>query len=193
MAYNDLRRTAVHFPWHKIVWDPIGLPRHNLILWQVFQNCILTQDNLCFRGIITESLCCLCEQHLENVQHLFFQCPYSAYIWSKILAKSGITRQPGNHTQEWNWILSKSRGKSLLSYIFRTSLTSLKGTIYFIWRERNQRKFNNKASTKESTFKRVECSTREQLQINIKKVAISSRNCRICHLWGLTPFFQAPL
>jgi hypothetical protein len=63
------------------VWKSKFWPKISTFLWLLLQNKILTWDNLQKRGFIGPSICHLCNQNEETMEHLLNSCAISADIW----------------------------------------------------------------------------------------------------------------
>lgn len=81
--------------------------------------------------------CPLCDQEMEDHQHLFFACKYSIDIWRKLLACQGITRQVYGWREEVDWAIKHVNGKGSKEEVYRLSMV---GAIYHLWIERKQEK-----------------------------------------------------
>ena len=46
-------------------------------MWLIMQQRIRTKEQLRKIGVIDENHCLLCEDDVENINHLFFECRYS--------------------------------------------------------------------------------------------------------------------
>nr|GEW23157.1 RNA-directed DNA polymerase, eukaryota [Tanacetum cinerariifolium] len=58
----------------------------NILAWKVKINGLSTRLNLSKRGIDIDSILCpICEQHVESVSHIFFNCQLSREIFRNIL------------------------------------------------------------------------------------------------------------
>lgn len=69
------------------------------------------QDKRLSWGSIENSKCVLCSGHEESHVHLFFARPFASQVWSSLLHRSGIAKQPENLVQERHWIASHRKGK----------------------------------------------------------------------------------
>jgi len=59
-----------------------SLSSTQVIAWRVLQNSITTKDNLLRRRVILiSSLCELCGEEEETINHLFFKCKVTLIIW----------------------------------------------------------------------------------------------------------------
>jgi hypothetical protein len=68
-------------PIWTVVWKSKFWPKISTFLWLLIQNKILTWDNLQKRGFIGPSICHLCNQHEENMEHLLNNCTINVVIW----------------------------------------------------------------------------------------------------------------
>ncbi|KAJ0867063.1 hypothetical protein HanRHA438_Chr12g0558811 [Helianthus annuus] len=87
-------------------------------------------------------MCCLlCYSGLENHEHLFFECPYSKMVWSKVRKKTRMDTV----RETWDDITSKlvAAANSRSVYAVASRLV-VAASAYAIWRERNSKLFKNK-------------------------------------------------
>ncbi|XP_074277736.1 uncharacterized protein LOC141601361 [Silene latifolia] len=73
----------VHY-MYKTLGDVFNFPKHVIIGLLAAQNKLPTVDNLCHTGLMIVNRCVLCGSHSKTVAHLFFECPFSATVWSKV-------------------------------------------------------------------------------------------------------------
>ena len=76
--------------WHNAVWFKYATPKYSFILWTALKGRLPTGDRMRQWGGNVNISCVLCNEPLETLEHLFFDCVYSAQIW-EILMK-GILR-----------------------------------------------------------------------------------------------------
>ena len=105
--------------------------------------------------------CVLCNEPLETLEHLFFECAYSAQVWGMLL--KGILR--GAYTVRWEGLLrimrDLTRGKMqlfLIKYMFQAA-------VYMIWRERNRRRHGEAATPSILLAKLLDKNMRNKLTI----------------------------
>ncbi|GAV92767.1 zf-RVT domain-containing protein, partial [Cephalotus follicularis] len=79
-AWESLRSSAPQSAWTKLVWHPFCISKHAFCLWLAIQGALKTLDKLIHRGIITSASCVFNCGNNENVEHLFFACPYTQSI-----------------------------------------------------------------------------------------------------------------
>lgn len=121
------------------VWSKIWLLKHwpkiNIFLWLVAHGSILTWDNLTKRGFIGLSICPLCLEEAETMNHLLNICPFSTQVWdhcASIMRTSDRKRDNISTTiEEWREVAFHS---PILNCIWQL----LPGFILWkIWKERN--------------------------------------------------------
>ncbi|PKU83590.1 hypothetical protein MA16_Dca008277 [Dendrobium catenatum] len=102
-----------------------------------------TADALIARGINVDPKCSLCHCYAETVSHLFFECDYSFTILTKLMFNLGFLLLRPNVLRIFEYIKdTKDKNKEFYYLLICSS-------VYFIWRERNERKFggNSVSST----------------------------------------------
>ncbi|XP_047260664.1 uncharacterized protein LOC124893864, partial [Capsicum annuum] len=139
--------------WRKVHCNNQGHPKWRFIMFVVIHQRLYTKDRLDKWGIHPSRMCALCEEELEDHQHLFFKCSVSWAIWKRmLLAWQGITRRNMGWTDEIQWISTHAKGKHLRAAILRMSFVA---TVYHIWLERDQRTFQQKKRTIDTLIKRI--------------------------------------
>uniref|UniRef100_A0A2N9HQY3 DNA topoisomerase (ATP-hydrolyzing) n=1 Tax=Fagus sylvatica TaxID=28930 RepID=A0A2N9HQY3_FAGSY len=130
---------VVAFPW-KIIWGVKSPRRVAFFMWTVAWDRILTYDNLRKRGLVLAGWCCMCKGDDESVDHLFIHCWAARRLWSSVFRAVGIDWVLPNRVLDllfgwWNWFGKK------ISSVWNLIPSCLMWTI---WRERNNRTFENK-------------------------------------------------
>ncbi|XP_009589510.1 uncharacterized protein [Nicotiana tomentosiformis] len=103
---------------------------------------LLTKERLAKWGCLEDMSCSLCDATIENTNHLFFNCTFSAQVWRALLQWQGIRRLPMSWQQEIEWAITYYREKNATAKVYKMSLA---GSIYHIWQERNLRIFQAKS------------------------------------------------
>jgi len=80
-----------------------------------------TKDKLLALGIISQKSCPFCQQQPESISHLFFECDYSAYIWSVCKLKLCLGQQGGNLEEDIKTLHTKFKAKAKCTAIARHS------------------------------------------------------------------------
>jgi exonuclease III len=129
--------------WGKI-WNLKHWPKITLFLWLVLNSSILTWDNLLKRGFIGPSICTLCGQAEETMNHLLNTCHYTAQVWDQV----AITMRTSDRLRDSiietliNW-----RDQPFSSPYLNRVWQLLPGFVLWqVWKERNNRIFRNKAN-----------------------------------------------
>jgi hypothetical protein len=109
-------------------------------MWTVTWGRILTCDNLRRRGFVMVGWCCVCKSVDETMDHLFLHCWVARQLWNCIFQYVGIDWVLSSHVSDgffswWNWFGRRSSG------VWNLILSCL---MWIIWRERNNRTFENK-------------------------------------------------
>ncbi|XP_013728309.1 uncharacterized protein LOC117134395 [Brassica rapa] len=143
--------------WSKIVWFPQGVPRFAFITWLAVKDRLATGHRTRRWG--QPEHCLFCGEPDETRDHLFFACPYTFTLWLKMVGNLfGTDPDP-----DWDITLSTmlSRPYDRLTFILLRLV--LQVTIYFIWRERNERKHGTSHKTVEQLAKLVDKTVRNRI------------------------------
>src|SRR4051812_46788289 len=73
-------------PVYNLIWHPQGAPKISVCALRALQNKLPTADKI-FSG---PQVCYLCRSQSESIQHIFFNCQYSCYIWDALRRKLGL-------------------------------------------------------------------------------------------------------
>ncbi|WMV57941.1 hypothetical protein MTR67_051326 [Solanum verrucosum] len=113
---------------------------------------IYTCDRLAKWGMDINLQCQLCNTQPESIQHLFFGCNYTGQLWARLLKWMHIQRP----CMEWEgglkWVEKWCKGKSSRAEVYKITLTA---AVYFIWKESNQRVFQQKRRSIEDILKHI--------------------------------------
>jgi hypothetical protein len=78
------------------VWNWHIPMRIKLFCWLVFENRILTWDNMSKRGLYGPSRCVLCGEGEESIKHLMVHCSLPKEVWKFILNVFHLQRDWGS-------------------------------------------------------------------------------------------------
>ncbi|XP_058189336.1 uncharacterized protein LOC131306921 [Rhododendron vialii] len=137
-AWEALRSSVSEVEWYHLVWHKRHVPRWSFIQWVSILGRLNTRDRLMEWGIVHDSSCDLCLGSVESHAHLFFSCHFSSRVWL------GIGAQLGSFTHDWSlasevsWGSHSCKNKSIWASLLKLCLAA---AIYYIWRERNGRIF----------------------------------------------------
>jgi hypothetical protein len=124
--------------WRKL-WSLKHWPKITLFLWLVNHSIILTWDNLGKRGFAGPSICLLCGEAEETMNHLLNSCHYTAQIWDQatLIMRTSHRCRDNMLTTISNW-RDQDFHPPLLNRVWKL----LPGFILWqTWKERNRRIF----------------------------------------------------
>jgi hypothetical protein len=152
-AWDVTRLQGAKFNLHNVFWFPSASPKMSACALKAFHDRLPTRERLKRFGIINEDLCVLCSSSTETRDHIFFECPYVAYIWT--LCKLKLGYHPillGNIVEEASQIRNKFKVKDQTYILARLAFQV---TIWHIWLERNRRIFQHQQLNKIMVFRRI--------------------------------------
>ncbi|XP_039031707.1 uncharacterized protein LOC120166517 [Hibiscus syriacus] len=124
--------------WHNLIWFPLHIPKHIMIVWMTFLDRLPTKNRLQHMRIANDELCVLCKEARETRNHLFIECPPADSLWKAILLLSGLKRPSLTWDNMITWACNSWKGESLLTTVLKIAWSAL---IYSLWEERNARLF----------------------------------------------------
>ncbi|KAG7532469.1 Zinc finger PMZ-type [Arabidopsis thaliana x Arabidopsis arenosa] len=134
-VWNSIRDSRDLCSWAPLVWHKAVIPKHATTTWIFILNRNPTLDRMASWGYDIERDCLLCGLAQETRNHLFFECSFSAQVWSLITQKLGILSPPTIWDQVLLWLPNALPTK----YSKLAVLHGWQGVIYELWRERNRR------------------------------------------------------
>ncbi|XP_022891864.1 uncharacterized protein LOC111406715 [Olea europaea var. sylvestris] len=104
-------------------WPSVRFPAlsdliHAFILWLAIQGGIYTQTKLLSFGLVQSMRCVLCGCSMEDLDHLFFACPFSERVWNALHAKCNLPRVQRSWLDTLSW-MEQFRGRSMSSIVIR--------------------------------------------------------------------------
>nr|GFA82003.1 hypothetical protein [Tanacetum cinerariifolium] len=135
------RPRDVKVDWVDVVWFPNYISRHTFNLWLVIKKKLKTQDRL-LRWDVNGSLarsCTLCESKPDSHEHLFFECSFSRKVWRHMRNLVGLSLMQPSLEMILSFIIPMAKRRTS-KYVTKLVIAAL---VYFIWKERNDRLFNN--------------------------------------------------
>ncbi|XP_056692091.1 uncharacterized protein [Spinacia oleracea] len=139
--------------WKRLICNNPSPPKCIFIGWLVVLRRLATRDRLLKIGIACDPVCCLWEQEHEDIDHLFFDCSWSAAIWNRVLAWVGLDRHACRWDDELDFVVSFAAGNLAEHQVYRLALFT---TVYFVWRARNQKKFQTRIPDSAILFKEIQ-------------------------------------
>ncbi|KAL0305148.1 UNVERIFIED_CONTAM: hypothetical protein Scaly_2995400 [Sesamum calycinum] len=140
IAYEYFRPKLPKQPWKASIWKAFIPPKYSFILWLGLRERLATRDRLAF--LHEDPTCSLCINSKESAKHLFFEYPFSSYVWSHIRQWFGITRRMSTLLSAVKWLKKGKTGSSVQNKARHLALAC---TVYSLWRHRNEIIFEGKA------------------------------------------------
>ncbi|KAL0929168.1 hypothetical protein M5K25_001112 [Dendrobium thyrsiflorum] len=138
--YHEVFAAAESVSWSHLVWHKSNSLRHSVFTWLALCGGLKTAETLCKRNIhIEDPVCPLCHSHFENTVHLLFECDYSFNVLTKLIPQLHIFYFRPNLVQ----VLLHIDGLILSKDIKNGLLLILHVIVYYLWKERNSRKFRS--------------------------------------------------
>ena len=78
-------------------------PKNKKIMWLIYNNAILTKDNLVKRKWVGDERCSFCCEP-ETISHLLCECTMAKYVWSLVALVLAACCRPTSLEQFWVWI-----------------------------------------------------------------------------------------
>ncbi|PWA38078.1 RNA-directed DNA polymerase, eukaryota, Reverse transcriptase zinc-binding domain protein [Artemisia annua] len=104
--------------------------------------------------------CLLCRGNDESHSHLFFSFPFSKKLWEKLKHMANMDNMSNLWASAISGLVSKPPKNTIWNVIQRIVFCA---TVYFIWQERNMRKFAQKERTVEVLYNVVVDTVRFKL------------------------------
>lgn len=99
---NPSTSTNLNLAMWKFIWNIPYPKKVKLFLWRACHNAITTRENLFKQRLVSSSLCRICNQQNEMIEHALLLCPWTIPIWfSSILQLLPTTK---NVERLNNWI-----------------------------------------------------------------------------------------
>lgn len=148
-AYKWLTPEYQKVEWKNLVCTKGLQAKHAFTLWLVILGRQPTADRLLRWNIIIPDMCV---NEKESLNHLLFMCPYSTSVWKSILNWLGIIRRPGIWVDEVEWAQKNIKGRKPMAEVLGYLLAA---TVYTLWIERNNRRFNACSSQVEVLIRKI--------------------------------------
>jgi len=131
----------------KLLWQKIVPLKVVVFVWHLLRNRLPTKDNLLRRGILhTDSCQCIagCDS-MKTVNHLFLHCSLFGTIWNCVRCWIGLSiAVPLNVSDHFSQFYFGG-GRSQVQHTILNVVWF--ATVWEIWKERNNRIFNDKESS----------------------------------------------
>jgi len=126
------------------VWMNLVLPKVEFFMWLALLGKLNTKEKLCKKGILfaSQSSCTFCSSHIENLDHVLLNCPFSWRVWVFIAKDMGqdLAIYSTFNTIYESWLAVQWRSKRLkkiwISIVFAVA--------WSLWMVRNEIIFHQK-------------------------------------------------
>lgn len=138
-TWNMIRIHKVMQAWSSMVWFPQHVPRFAFIAGLAIKDRLATGHRM---RRWSQGQVCVCIFYVEPDEtrdHLFFACPYTFTLWIDVVGSLMSTPPDPDWSITLEQIAHQSQDR-LTSILLRLVFLV---TIYHIWRERNDRRYNN--------------------------------------------------
>jgi hypothetical protein len=144
-AYDMLFLGSTSLGAYERIWESWAPSKCSFFLWLVMHNRCWTADRLARRGLPHPSVCPLCDQEEETIQHLLISCVFARQFWYSLLSRSGLPNlSPDNANcslDDW-W----SRAVEKIPRDLQSGFNSLVILgAWSLWRHRNDCVFNGRS------------------------------------------------
>lgn len=123
--------------WHHLVWFNGHIPKHAFISWMLCRNRLNTKSRLQGWGVVDDDRRMFCSTGVETADHLFFECAYSAYFWTRIQEACLIYRSTYAWQTESQWLIHHLKRNTFSLVIMKLALGAV---VYHPW---NEKKLSN--------------------------------------------------
>jgi hypothetical protein len=135
--YNHLFSLERNNP-KKALWKAKVPMKIKIFMWLVDAKAILTKDNLSRKNWQGDKRCFFCNT-FESIEHLFFDCYMSRYVWSLVAHITGAVCRPSSFDQFWVWV-----DRYMHNYK-KVHMVGLSAICWAVWKSRNAIHFEKKA------------------------------------------------
>ncbi|PKU64706.1 hypothetical protein MA16_Dca017648 [Dendrobium catenatum] len=136
--YTSYFSVVQEVSWQKFIWHKKKSLRFSSYAWMAMLGKLKTADQLILRGIDAYSPCSFCGDGSESHSHLFFTCDFTFSVISSLLPPLRSFLLRPNMMQTFVYFdesLDYNSWEKTFCYY------TICSSIYFLWRERNSRRF----------------------------------------------------
>lgn len=182
-AWNCIRTGKNRVPWASLIWNSDIAPRFQFNLWLITRNGLPTQELLLSHGRIDFCTCALCNEVLDSINHLFFDCHVSASLAFFWATRCNLPWRARLWVDNLSWAIKFLSGKGFFYCIARFSFAAL---CYLIWKKRNDIIFRGEVLIV-SALKNHLIKVVKEKALTFSNVSDIPRNRRLQRNWGFHP------
>ncbi|XP_048608720.1 uncharacterized protein LOC125584381 [Brassica napus] len=158
-TWNLIRVHKVVLSWSRIIWFPQNVPRFAFVAWLAIKDRLATGHRMSNWSQGLACGCVFCGEPDETRDHLFFACPYTFTLWIDVAGLLLGTPPDPDWYITMEQIAHHSHDK-LTTILLRLAYQV---TIYYIWREWNDRKHNNTVRSVQQLARIVDKTIRSRI------------------------------
>ena len=158
-TWNLIRVHKVVQSWSRIIWFPQNVPRFAFVAWLAIKDKLATGHRMSNWSQGLACGCVFCGEPDETRDHLFFACPYTFTLWIDV-AGLLLGTSPDPHWYITMEQIAHHSHDKLTTILLRLAYQV---TIYYIWRERNDRKHNNTVRSVQQLARIVDKTIRSRI------------------------------
>ena len=151
-AWNIERSPAPIFNLAEVIWYSWYNPKMSCCTLRAIHDRLPTTARLKHFQIVDNDACVLCDTGNETINHLYFVCPYSSYIWTICKLKLGMNSLATTLCEKASNIKLKFKKRNKCYFLSRLVLC---GAVWHLWQERNRRIFQYQKMCKILLFRRL--------------------------------------
>ena len=156
-TWNNIRKKKDQVMWSRLIWFQQGVPRFAFITWLAVRDRLSTGHRTAQWG--QAQYCLYCGEPDETRDHLFFACPYTFTLWLKVTGNLfGMDPDP-----DWDTTITRLLTGHYDRLTFILLRLVLQVTVYYIWRERNERLHNHVSKPVEHIARLVDKTVRNRI------------------------------
>jgi hypothetical protein len=140
--------------WHSHIPSKVSV-----FVWRLLRNRLPTKDNLLRRRVLShnEVACVAGCGNRETAKHLFLDCDFFGSLWSHIWGWLGISSVSADDLNQHFFQFCHLAGLPRSTHMFFKIIWFT--TVWVIWKERNDRVFNNQASVSSILMEKVKLTS----------------------------------
>jgi ribonuclease HI len=150
--------------WKKL-WSLPNPPKQIHLMWRILHQAIPVKTNLHAKGISCDTLCPICQQDRETIDHLLMNCEWSKRVWFSSPLTIQMNESGAKSFKDWVTYMMDYSSKECMQIIITIT--------YSIWLSRNKKVFENR-SILESTVIDNAIRALQDYQIHLKPTPITS-------------------
>ena len=160
-TWINIRENHILCDWYKAVWFKHATPKYAFVTWIAMRGRLATGERMKCWNTNGDVSCIFCNEPLETLTHLFFECSYSSQVWEALM--KGVMND--HYTDRWGRITRLITDSGWGKVKLFTVRYALQLTVHTLWRKRNKRRHGESAVTAPVLIKRLDKAMRNQFTV----------------------------